>query len=178
MNFSERPIIITDFETTGLDSRTQDIIEIGAFKVDQKNLVVSGFFDTKVHIQHPNTISHEALAVNGYTKDSWGDAVFLPHAIQNFSKFAADGVLASWNITFEYDFLAEAFRRVGLANPMDYHRIDIPSIAWFKFSPINKISQDAIGALLGLPEEIKPHRALQGAHYALDILRKLRGFNV
>jgi DNA polymerase III alpha subunit (gram-positive type) len=91
-----------------------------------------------------------------------------------FSDFVAGGVLAAWNITFEYGFLLEAFTRANIPDPMDYHRIDIPTLAWSRFPRLEHFSQNDIAKLLGLPMEPEPHRAITGAEYALIILRALR----
>jgi len=56
---------------------------------------------------------------------------------------------------------------------MDYHRIDIPGIAWAKFPGLDKIGLDAIGARFGLAPEVKPHRGINGALYEWEVLYNL-----
>src|SRR5690348_13268931 len=138
--FSRRPLAIVDVETTGLDPEVHDIIEIGAILVDQLSLAEISRFDTKVQpwfIQEP---SRRALIVNGYRKEDWIDAQTLHQMMRHFAGLSDGAVLAAWNITFEYTFLREAFRRTGFTNTSDYHRVDIPSIAWSKLRPTDKIS--------------------------------------
>ena len=173
MNFRDRNILITDIETTGLDPKLQDMIEIGSIKVNQ-NLEEIARFDAKISIQHPETVSLKALEINGYTPDKWKDAKSLKLVMEDFYQFAKEGILSSWNITFEYNFIEESFNRSSLTNPMDYHRIDIPSLAWFELTNLEKLSLDYAAKELGLPSEPKPHRAITGAQYALDVLRILR----
>ena len=36
------------------------------------------------------------------------------------------------NATFDWGFMNEAFRKTGIKDEMDYHRLDILSIAWAK----------------------------------------------
>ncbi len=175
LKFYDRHLIITDLETTGLDPRRQDIIEIGAIRVDQEYLEEQARFDMKVQIQNPTTVQLTALQVNGYTEEAWRFALPLASAMQQFSDFATGGVLAAWNITFEYGFLSEAFRRAGLTDTMDYHRIDIPTLAWNRFTRLEHLSQNDVAALLGLDREPEPHRAITGAEYAWSILRELKG---
>ena len=175
MNFYDRHIVITDLETTGLNPRRQDIIEIGAIRVSQDRLEEQARFDLKVQIQNPDTVQPTALQVNGYTPEAWYGAPSLYDAMQKFSDFSNGCVLAAWNITFEYGFLSEAFSRVNLPDSMDYHRIDLPSLAWFKLGRLEHFSQNDIAVMLGLSKEPEPHRAITGAEYALSILRALKG---
>ena len=172
MNFSERPIIITDVETTGLNPRLHETIEIGAVKVDH-NLLELDRFDVKVKPYFIERAEAKALEINGYNARDWEYALEPWNATTLFSKFARDGILCAWNITFEYGFLEELFRTTQVFNSMDYHRIDIPSIAWAKFPGLDKIGLDAIGARFGLAPEVKPHRGINGALYEWEVLYNL-----
>jgi DNA polymerase-3 subunit alpha (Gram-positive type) len=173
MDFNKRPLIITDLETTGLDPMTQDIIEIGAIRVDQ-NLKELDRYEAKIKIQNPATVSQQAMNVNGYTEAAWKDATDIRTAMLAFNQLAKEGVLVSWNITFEYTFLSESYRRTKVTNLMDYHRIDLPTIAWFVFPNENKINMSNIAEKLGMGKEPNPHRAMTGTEYALGILREFR----
>jgi DNA polymerase III alpha subunit (gram-positive type) len=174
MNFNERPLIVIDVETTGLDPQLDDLIEIGAIKLDQKTLEEVGSFERKVRLQHPERIAPEAIAINGYTEEGWLEAVALETAMGEFAPFAADGVFVAHNVCFDYGFVAESFRRSGVKDTMDYHRIDLPSIAWSRFPDRTKLNLSEIARDLGIGAEPTPHRALTGARWATAVLRKLR----
>lgn len=175
MEFKERPIIVTDLETSGIDPREHDIIEIGAFKVNQ-DLEVLDQFERQVVMQYPVKAQPKALEVNGYLDrlDDWKTAVTITEAMMDYAAFSFEGVLAAWNITFEYSFLTEAFRKTGVTHSMDYHRIDVPSICWSNIRQFKRLGQDPIAEALGLPPEPQPHKAMTGAQYALDILRQVK----
>lgn len=174
MNFCDRPIIITDLETTGISPTRHEIIEFGAVKVDHQ-LNELGRFMTRVRPEHIETAEPEALEINGYDPAFWKWAPNLQAALVAYAEFSKNGILCAWNITFEYTFLQEAFRRLTIGNAMDYHRIDIPSIAWTLMSPFEKFNMDAVAQRFGMSPEPHPHRAITGAEYELKILRQLRG---
>lgn len=171
--FSRRPLLIVDVETTGLDPTIHDVIEIGAIKVDQQTLQECGRFSTKIQPWFIHEPSQEALLVNGYRREDWIESITLHQAMRSFALFAQAGILGAWNVTFEYGFLKESFKRTGIADTMDYHRIDIPSIVWSKMRGLEKFSLSDVAEELGLGLEPEPHQAITGAQYELEVLRKL-----
>lgn len=171
MDFKERPIIITDVETTGLNPRVHEIIDIGAIKVNQA-LRELDRFSLKVAPKDIKNAQAKALEINGYNPVEWKDAVSSYEAAVRFAAFARDGILCAWNITFEHSFLSEMMDY--LIEDLDRHRIDIPSIVWYAYPDLEKLSLDAVAQSIGLPPEPKPHRGITGAQYEMEILRNLR----
>jgi DNA polymerase III alpha subunit (gram-positive type) len=114
------------------------------------------------------------LAINGYNEEEWSQAISYGEAAARISEFATDGILAAWNITFEYGFLDQMFRDTRVINRMDYHRIDLPSIAWMLIPNLPNPRLDLVGAYFGLAPEQKPHTGIRGAEYELEVLRRLK----
>jgi DNA polymerase-3 subunit epsilon len=177
MNYCDRPLIVTDLETTGLDAIQQDIIEIGAIRLHPQTLEETGRLEVKVRIEHPDTVQSQALLVNGYTEELWKDAVPLTDAMTMYSHLAVEGILVAYNITFEFSFLHEAFRRCGsnIDKVLDYHRIDVPSIVWFQKPNREKMSLNVVCREFGIEPEPVVHRAINGAETTVKLLRKIRG---
>lgn len=171
-DFNERPIIITDFETTGLDPQVHEVVDIGAIKVNH-DLDELGRYDVKIIPQHLNLAQPAALAINGYNEADWRSAVHPFEAFSNYVMFAAGGILCAWNITFEYTFFDENIRNLRIPNALDYHRIDIPSIVWVLGYGRKSMSMDAVAAEFGLLPEQKPHTGIRGAERELELLRLL-----
>ena len=177
MNYCDRPLIVTDLETTGLDANLHDIIEIGAIRLHPQTLEETGRLEVKVRIEHPDTVQSQALLVNGYTEELWKDAVPLTDAIAMYSYLAVEGILVAYNITFEFSFMHEAFRRCGsnIDKVLDYHRIDVPSIVWFQKPNREKMSLNVVCREFGIEPEPVVHRAINGAETTVKLLRKIRG---
>ena len=176
MNFKDRPIVVVDLETMGLEPQNHDIIDIGAIKLDQ-DFNEYERFGARIHPRRPFNFQPEALAVNGYNAEDWLDSLAIYDVMPAFAKFAQDAILISWSIKFEYSFLAEAHKFCNLPDAMDYYRycFDVPSIVWWLYGDqMDRVSMNSTARLLGMPEEPRPHRAITGAQYALDILRKIR----
>lgn len=177
--FIEKPLIIIDAEFTSLDPLTQEVIEIGAIKVDQRTMEIMGRFEAKITPIHIATADPASLKVNGYTPESWVDAISSRDAFTQLATFAGEGrpTFGGWNVTLDWTFIAMAFREHTLENPFDFHVFDIRSVAaeYLKNeSALAKISLSTTCTFLGIPPEPLPHRAVNGAETAYQVLKKLR----
>lgn len=175
----DRRLAIADYETTGLDPAIHEIIEVGLVVVDQSTLAVLDELDLKVRPEHIETASPRALEVNGYDEADWHDAVSLGTAMMRFAELTKDAMLTSHNITFEHKFTDAAFKKLGIADPMDYHRPDLFTAALesLRHSGLQGFNLVKVAAFLGIEPEPDPHRAINGARQALDVYRKIRELN-
>lgn len=173
--FLEQPIAITDVETTGLDPSVHEIIEIGLVLVDQKTLEIIDTLDIKVKPEHLETADPAALEINGYNDGDWQKALTLQGAMQLYEEKTREAIFCAHNATFDWPFILEAFRRTGVKDQMDYHRLDSFTIAWLKLrdSGLETFSLRRVAKFLGIKEEPLPHRAINGAMIAYEIFKKL-----
>jgi DNA polymerase III alpha subunit (gram-positive type) len=174
MDFCNRPLIVTDTETSGLDPARHELIEIGAIKLDPMTLEETGRFERRVMMRYPETAEAKALEVNGYSPDLWADATTLIEAMYDFQVFSKDGVFVAHNVAFDWAVIQAAFRRTAVKNLMDYHQLDLPSMAWMLNPHRKSFRMSAISEDLGIPPEPTPHRAINGALQAARVLRLLR----
>ncbi|HSX39680.1 MAG TPA: 3'-5' exonuclease [Candidatus Saccharimonadales bacterium] len=175
VNFKTRNIAITDVETTGLDSSVHEVIEIGLVVVNQPHFEVVDTLELKIKPTHIETAEAMALKVNGYTADSWQDAVTLSEAMVLYAQKTQGAIFCSHSVTFDYSFIKEAFRTTKVTNTMDYHVLDIPTMVWMKYreSSLERLNLNKVAAFLGIPPEPEVHRAINGAMTALNIIKKL-----
>lgn len=171
-------IAITDLETTGLDFLVHEIIEIGLLVVESSSFEVVDRLDVRVKPEHIETATKEAMEVNGYNESDWKTAVPLKEAMIEYSRKTPKAVFLAHNVTFDWSFTNEAFRKTGVKNLMDYHRLDLYTIAWIllKNTKVEGFNLNKIANFLGVPQEPMPHRAINGATTAFEVLKKLDSF--
>jgi DNA polymerase III subunit epsilon len=171
----DRPLAFTDIETTGLDVLTHEIIEIGLVVADQRTLAVIDELEIKIAPEHIELASQEALQVNGYRPEDWQNAVSLAQAMDIYAAKTAEAMFVAHNVTFDWSFIDMAFRLTGVRNRLDYHRLDILTMAWQKLrhSGLAKFNLNEIAKFVGAPGEPMPHRALNGARNAYEVFVRL-----
>ena len=175
MPMSDRPIAITDIDTTGTDPDTHEIIEIGLVLVDQNTLEVIDTYEVKVRPEHPETATPEALKVNGYDPANWQDAVPLAEAMTEYARRTREAMFLAHNVSFDWPFMAKAFRKTGIRSEMDYHRLCNMTLAWglLRKKGLTKVNQNKVAEFLGVEPEPEVHRAINGAMTAYRVFRVL-----
>jgi len=173
------PVAITDVETTGLDSQTHEIIEIGLLLIDQESLQVIDTLDVKIKPEHIENASQSALSLNGYNESDWKDAITLQEAMGLYGEKTKGAIFCAHNVTFDWSFIQEAFIKTGVNNSMDYHRLDLLTMAWITLADtgVKAFNLNRLASQFGIPEEPKPHRGINGARTAYDVFRKLVSMN-
>ena len=187
----KRPLAFTDVETTGLESirwrrswyflfvktprQWHEIIELGLVLADQETLEILNTLNIKIKPEHPERLTESALKINGYNAEDWHSAVPLKTAMEKYSELTKDAIFCAQNPTFDWSFINAAFKKTGNPNLMDYHRIDLFTLAWGKLFHTNleRFNQDMVAEFLGFPKEPLPHRAISGAMMAYENYKKL-----
>lgn len=111
------PIVIFDFETTGLDTKTARIIEIGAIKY--KNGVEIERFSTL--IQPGQKLPPETFGLTGINDDMLKDAPPLRDVFYNFHEFFRGCVGVAHNAEFDCGIMMHESARLGMS--CNYHVI-------------------------------------------------------
>ena len=118
-----------DLETTGLSSRMEEIIEIGAVKM--KNGMEVERFQSFVNPGKP--LSAFTTELTSITNDMVKDAPNIKDALVKFLEFSKDCILVAHNAIFDVSFVKEAINKLGLpklTNPI----IDTLPLSRFLYS--------------------------------------------
>ncbi|MBI1975832.1 MAG: 3'-5' exonuclease [Candidatus Vogelbacteria bacterium] len=181
-SMKHQPLAFIDLETTGLKVEEHEIIEIGCIIANQTQRPGRGAeldfveeFGIKVRPEHPETAEAEALLINGYRPEDWTDALNLSDAIAILAKKTKGAVMIGQNVTFDWNFLEKAFYDTGIPCEMDYHRLDLMSIAFGRLydqTSATSFSLRALAEYLGIPHE-HPHKALEDIRVTYQVYKKL-----
>lgn len=172
MRFRDRPIAITDIETTGLDAAVHEILDLALLLVDQHTLQVLDEYHVRIKPQHIGTAAKRALEVAGYQPAGWRTALTLEPALTVYAQKARDAVFCSYNVFLAYSFLDAGFKHTGVEDPTDYHRLDLFTLAWSRLG-LASPNLDTICKRLDIEPEPIPRRAAAGAAKQLQVLRAL-----
>ena len=93
--------VVFDIETTGLSPRTDDIIEIGAVKVENRKVIDS--FSTFVHIDR--NLPAKIIELTSITDDMLQGQPEITSALSDFIDFVGDSALVAHNASFDVSFI-------------------------------------------------------------------------
>lgn len=96
--------VVLDLETTGLNPKVDKIIEIGAIRV--RNLEIVEAFST--YVNPGRSITSRITELTGITNDDVKDAPAIDDVIGNLLQFIGDDCLVGQNILFDYSFVKKA----------------------------------------------------------------------
>jgi DNA polymerase-3 subunit alpha (Gram-positive type) len=114
---SELPIVVFDFETTGVDPRTDRIIEIGAVKFVGRKEV-----ERVSQLVHPGIpLPQEIIDITGITDEMLADAPPMSQVLPALHDLMRGSVGIAHNAEFDANFLSHESARLGVH--CDYHLI-------------------------------------------------------
>lgn len=163
-----RDYVAFDVETTDLDLDRAEIIELGAVRVRQGEIV--GRFHTMVRPK--GAVSAGAIETHGITNASLSDAPTFTVAGDRFLNFVGNDVLMAHNgYGFDFRVLNREFDRHGLTR-MPNARFDTLPLAR-SYYPEGPNSVDALAERFGIDIEQGRHRALDDARFLHEIVQGL-----
>ena len=171
-DLQHRRLVFLDCETTGLDPQVHEMIEVAAVVAHpNKNGVPPTMFEAKIKPEHIERAHPKALEVNGYNEQEWENARPLQEVLPEFLSFLEGAVIGGQNTRFDVGFINAAIDRLGLAVRVDYHVLDVSTLAYEHLVPLGlkSLSLRKICDFLGIQPEPGIHRALNGAKRALDV---------
>ncbi len=157
--------VVFDLETTGLSAVHNQIIEIGAVKVEQGK--IRERFSTFVNPKVP--IPFEIEQLTGISDEMVLKAPVIEDILPDFLKFCEGCVLIAHNASFDAGFIEENCKRQGIAT--DFTVGDTVSMARILLPTLSKFKLDHVAKALQIPLE-NHHRAVDDAACTAEIFLK------
>ncbi len=145
-----------DLETTGLSSKTDTIIEIGAVRM--KNGVEVDRFQTFVDPRR--ILERKIVELTGITDDMLKGAPLIEEALPKFLEFVGSSVLVAHNADFDTAFVRAACEKQGL--PYAFTSVDTLVLSQNMLPQLSKFKLNIVADSLSLPE-FNHHRAADDA---------------
>lgn len=162
--------VVFDLETTGLDTREDAIVSMGAVRALGDRVLESESFATLVDPGRP--IPPANTGIHGIDDAAVQGAPDQAKAARAFAAFAHDAVLVAHNAAFDLSFLKRAGAQAGIA--FDHPPFDTLLIARWLFPDLADHSLDGLAALLGI-EIGRRHSALDDARATARVFARLLG---
>ncbi len=162
-----------DLETTGLSSQKDEIIEIGAVRM-QGGKELDRF---QTFVNPRRRLEQKIVELTGITDAMLADAPSIEKVLPEFLEFVGDRVLVAHNADFDTGFIREACRKQGLS--YGFTSVDTLILSQNLLPHLNKFKLDVVSNALSLPD-FNHHRAGDDAvtcglifHKLTDKLREL-----
>lgn len=160
--------IVFDLETTGLKASEEKIIEIGAIKVENGEII--GTFEELVNPE--KDINPNITGITHITNDMVEGKRTISEVLPDFLSFIGDYTLIGHNVKFDLSFLWQNIRELGLErmtndylDTMKISKILLPNLPGYSLSNLTKY--------YGIDEN-GHHRALRDVEMTREVLEKLR----
>ncbi len=161
----EGSYVVFDLETTGFLFEKNNIIEIGAVKVE--NGVITDKFSSYVNPNEPIPFRIEQLT--GINDSMVADAPAIAEVLPKFLEFCEGSVLVAHNADFDIGFVRANAERLGIAFDPTY--LDTVALARVLLPNLAKYKLDNVAKALGVTLE-NHHRAVDDAGATADIFVK------
>ncbi len=162
----ELTFVAFDIETTGLMPVVNRIVEIGAIKFKNKEII-----DTFQELIDPKMpISPGATEVNGITDDMVEGKRTIEQVLPQFISFIGDAIPVAHNAPFDVGFLSYDISRLNL-EPADQPILDTCAIPKRMFPGFYSYSLENLASSLHIKSK-EFHRALTDAKACMEIFIK------
>ena len=150
----EEEFVVFDIETTGLNSHTNEIIEIGAVKIKAGRIV-----DRYSQLINPGRpIPYHITEITSITDEQVANEPKIDEVIGKFVDFVGDAVLVAHNAPFDMGFIKRDIKKY-LNIDLECSVIDTLQMARDLFPDLKKYGLGDLNKTLGLALE-KHHRAV------------------
>lgn len=159
--------VVLDLETTGVNHKTDAIIEVAAVKYEYGE-------ETDIFEQLVNPlqiIPEEVIIITGITNEDVQSAPQIAEVLPQLMDFLGDLPIVAHNAPFDKSFLLDAYKQSGLEfkNPV----IDTLKLARKAFPTLESHALENLKRILNLQSEVSiSHRALPDVYTAAELYRR------
>lgn len=170
-----RALVLFDTETTGLDSKTDQVIELAAVRIEQTktgSLRIAGQMDAFIKLPEGETIPARIVELTGITDQMLQTEGTSPQkAAAAFAKILADGpvLMAAHNAQFDLLFVRELLRGKNIGRP-DF--LDTLTVYKDRRNYPHKLANAILS--YGLEGKVKnSHRAIDDVLALLEVVKAM-----
>lgn len=157
------PIVVFDLETTGLNPNSERIIEIGAIRIENGEVIKT----LSVLVNPGIEVPFYATKVNGITTEMLKNKMSDIDGIQLFLDMICDSVIVAHNVSFDVGFINSYLKRMG-SEPLNNKLVDTVQLARKAFPGGKKYSLGIIAERLGI-KVLDAHRAEDDARVCYEL---------
>lgn len=161
--------VVTDIETSGLDSAINSIIEISAIKILDNKIV--GEYSSLIH--RDGNLNQQITDLTGITTAMLKECPkTLETVIQEYSEFIGNYPLIGHNIDkFDFSFINKAYQQV-LNRPLQNKTVDTLTLARKYIRDSGNYKLQTLAAYLHLPTD-NAHRALSDCKTTMELYKSI-----
>lgn len=160
--------VVFDLETTGLDSRVDEIIEIGALKVVENKVVDSFEMLVKPTVLIPPFITN----LTGITNAMVSDAPSIEEVLPKFLRFIGSAILVGHNVNFDINFIYDASLKI-FNQPLQNDFVDTLRLSRKLLKNLYHHKLGEIAHYYGM-DTFGSHRSLKDVEMTLAVFYKLQ----
>ncbi len=158
--------VCLDLETTGLDPKTDKIIEIGAVRVEN-GIIVDKF---QSFVNPGRLLEEKIISLTGIDDKDLENAPTINQVLPSFLEFSKDSCLLGHSIRFDYSFMKKAVVNMDKQNIYEREGIDTLKIARKYLPDLESRKLSYLCAYYHI--EQKAHRALEDAIATSELYQK------
>ena len=159
--------VVFDIETTGLNTKQNEIIEIGALKV--KDSVVIDKFNSLIKPKYP--ISSFITNLTGITNQMVIDAPPIDEVLVNFMEFVGSNTLMGHNVNFDINFIYDKLLECRL-KPLTNDFVDTLRLSRMVLTNLSHHKLSDLADYYHI-DKTGSHRSLKDVEMTLEVYNRL-----
>ena len=161
--------VVLDIETTGTSLEKDEIIEIGALKVESGAVTEEFSMLTRINGEIPVEIQ-KLTGITEKELQSMGRP--LEEVLEKLFECAGNRIIVGHNVTFDYNFIRAACRKMKLEMRLETASRDTLALSRRKIKGVGSYQLEALMKHLGY-EVSNAHRALADCYFTWQLYQKL-----